>query len=87
MAGLRRDVGVRGRVAGGAAPALLSAAWIANSRPAAGHGAADDGHTGGANALSIILAVAIVSGLAYAGWKRWRRRVAMRAGADGSHDP
>ena len=80
----RGDVDARWRAA---APILLSAAWILDARSAAGHGAADDGHSGGANALSIILGAAILSGLAYAGWKRWRRRAAMRAGGGRPGDP
>ena len=42
------------------------------------HGIKDAGSSGGANALLIILGVAILFGLAHMGRKRWRRRRARR---------
>ena len=40
----------------------------------AGHFMADDGNTGGGNALLIILGVGLVLAAVYFGQKRWRRR-------------
>ena len=56
------------------------------SRALAGHGVVDTGSSGGAIALSIILAVAVVFFLANLGLKKWRRRVLRGDGDDESRD-
>ncbi len=56
------------------------------SRALAGHGVVDTGSSGGGNALLIILGIGIALGLAYMGWKKWRRRQAPRDDTDVSKD-
>ena len=50
----------------------------------AGHGVVGTGSSGGGDALLIILGVAIVLGLGYMTWNKWRRRRPTQDGDNGS---
>ena len=56
------------------------------SRALAHGGVGTESEGAGGKALLVILAVALASYLVSVGWKKWRRRTLMRAGADKPRD-